>query len=67
VFGWVFASHQIGAAVAASVAGALRTSLGSYDMAWYGAGALCLLAAGFSLGIGRRRRVLEPLTLPELA
>jgi len=67
VFGWVFASHQIGAAVAASVAGALRTSLGSYDMAWYGAGALCLLAAGFSLGIGRRRRVIEPLALPEMA
>ena len=66
VFGWVFASHQIGAAVAAAVAGAIRTSLGSYDLAWYGAGALCLLAAGFSLGIGRRP-VIAPVAVPEFA
>jgi MFS family permease len=66
VFGWVFASHQVGAAVAAAVAGAIRTSLGTYDLAWYGAGALCLLAAGFSLGIGRPRTVAAP-PVPEFA
>jgi predicted MFS family arabinose efflux permease len=66
VFGWVFASHQVGAAVAASVAGAIRTSLGTYDLAWYGAGFLCLLAAGFSLGIGRGRRAPAPVLVPEL-
>ena len=55
VFGWVFASHQIGAGIAASVAGALRTSLGTYDAAWYGAGALCLLAAGFSVVVRTAR------------
>ena len=65
VFGWVFASHQIGAAAAASVAGAIRTSLGTYDLAWYGAGFLCLLAAGFSLGIGRGRRSPAPVLVPE--
>jgi MFS family permease len=53
VFGWVFASHQVGAAVAATVAGIIRTSLGTYDLAWYGAGALCVIAAGFSLGVRR--------------
>lgn len=52
VFGWVFASHQIGAAIAASVAGALRTSLGTYDLAWTLAGALCLGAAVMSLAVG---------------
>ena len=67
VFGWVFASHQIGAAVAATVAGAIRTSLGSYDLAWYGAGALCLLAAGLSLGIGRARPVPAGVLVPEIA
>ena len=67
VFGWVFASHQVGAAVAAAVAGAIRTSLGSYDLAWYGAGALCLIAAGFSLGIGRQPRVVPALPVPEMA
>jgi MFS family permease len=57
VFGWIFASHQIGAAVAAGVAGAIRTSLGTYTLAWWGAGVLCLLAAGMSLSIGRELRL----------
>jgi predicted MFS family arabinose efflux permease len=56
VFGWVFASHQIGAAVAATVAGIIRTSLGTYDLAWYGAGGLCVVAAGLSLGVRAPRR-----------
>ncbi|MCW2613826.1 MAG: transporter [Frankiales bacterium] len=51
VFGWIFASHQLGAAVAASAAGLLRTELGSYDLAWVGAGALCLAAAALSLSL----------------
>ncbi|GAB3579280.1 MFS transporter [Calidifontibacter terrae] len=45
VFGWVFASHQIGAAVTASVAGWVRDSEGTYDMAFYAAAVLCLIAA----------------------
>ncbi|WP_207757386.1 MFS transporter [Nonomuraea cypriaca] len=53
VFGWVFGSHQVGAAFAAIGAGLTRDHLGAYDLAWYGAGALCLLAAGMSLAIGR--------------
>jgi MFS family permease len=55
VFGWVFAAHQIGAATAAGVAGVIRTSLGSYTLAWWGTGAICLFAAGMSLSIGRGR------------
>ncbi|GIH70183.1 MFS transporter [Sphaerimonospora thailandensis] len=51
VFGWVFASHQVGAAIVATVAGVTRDRLGSYDAAWYGAGALCLLAALMSARI----------------
>ncbi|MEN3306541.1 MAG: hypothetical protein V7603_2743 [Micromonosporaceae bacterium] len=54
VFGWVFASHQIGAALAATAAGLVRDRLGTYDLAWYGAGALCLLAALLSVQISRR-------------
>ncbi|NUT40376.1 MAG: MFS transporter [Thermoactinospora sp.] len=56
VFGWVFASHQVGAAIAAVGAGLTRDHLGAYDLAWYGAGALCLLAAGMSLAIGHAGR-----------
>lgn len=54
VFGWVFAGHQVGAAAAAGAAGLVRTSLGSYDVAWFGAGALCLVAAALSLRVGVR-------------
>nr|WP_235022721.1 MFS transporter [Amycolatopsis alkalitolerans] len=51
VFGWVFASHQIGASIAAYGAGVIHDEIGSYDLAWYLAGGLCGLAALFSLAI----------------
>ena len=46
VYGWVFASHMIGAAIAAAFAGWIRDSHGSYTIAWYTAAILCLVAAG---------------------
>ena len=54
VFGWVFASHQVGAALAATGAGAIRDVQGNYNLAWYVAGGLCALAALMSASIGRR-------------
>jgi MFS family permease len=51
VFGWVFASHQVGSALAAWGGGVIRDVTGSYDPAWYAAGALCLLAAALSISI----------------
>ena len=45
VFGWVFAAHMIGAAVAAAVSGAIRDTAGDYATAWYLAGVLAVLAA----------------------
>lgn len=54
VFGWVFAAHQVGAAIAAGGAGLIRDSLGDYAMAWYIAGALCLGAAVLSTSIRKR-------------
>ncbi|MFI7482055.1 MFS transporter [Kocuria sp. M1R5S2] len=51
VFGWVFASHQIGAAVAATTAGIMRDSYGDYAPAWYVAGLLSIGAAALSLRI----------------
>jgi sugar phosphate permease len=53
VFGWVLASHQIGAALAASFAGFIRTSEGSYDRAFLIAGSLCLATAIGVLFAGR--------------
>src|SRR4029077_1244342 len=46
VYGWVFASHQLGAAAAATAAGAVRTYFGDYQLAFMTSGLLCLLAAG---------------------
>jgi sugar phosphate permease len=51
VFGWVFASHQVGAALAAVGAGAVRDQNGSYDLAWFIAGGLCVVAALLSVAI----------------
>ena len=56
VYGWIFASHQIGAAFAASAAGSLRTWLGDYQVAFISAGLLCLVASGLVIRIGRTRR-----------
>jgi len=44
VFGWVFASHQLGAAIAAAGAGLLRDMQGNYDTAFYLAAFLCFVA-----------------------
>lgn len=49
IFGWVFASHQLGAAVAAYGAGLTRTLLLTYNPALFAAGAACLLAAAMVL------------------
>jgi predicted MFS family arabinose efflux permease len=55
VFGWVFASHQVGAAIAATVAGIVRDSTGQYTAAWFGAAGLCMVAAVVSVTITRKR------------
>ncbi|MFQ6141665.1 MFS transporter [Streptomyces sp. SID10815] len=54
VFGWVLASHQIGAALVAYLGGVARDALGSYDTVWYASGALCAAAALMALVIRRR-------------
>jgi MFS family permease len=59
VFGWVFASHMIGAGISAWLAGFVRESTGSYDPAWWIAGGLCLLAAVAS-AVVPRGDALEP-------
>jgi MFS family permease len=45
VYGWVFAGHQLGAALAAWAAGYTRQVTGSYQLSFLAAGALCLVAA----------------------
>ena len=56
IFGWIFAAHQLGAAVAAYGAGLTRTLLLTYNPALFTAGAACLIAAVTVLAIRRRVR-----------
>ncbi|MEV2244641.1 MFS transporter [Streptomyces sp. NPDC049970] len=60
VFGWVLASHQVGAALVAFLGGVARDATGSYDLVWYASGALCATAALMVLMI-RRGRGAEPV------
>jgi MFS family permease len=57
VYGWVFFSHQAGAAIAATFGGLVHNWSGEYQMAFLAAGLLGLAAAGFSLQIREGRRM----------
>ena len=63
VFGWIVAAHQLGAAVAAAGAGWLREALGSYSIAFIGAGAVCMVAAGMVMTIGRGKQAEQSTAL----
>jgi sugar phosphate permease len=63
VVGWILAAHQIGAALAASAAGFIRTADGSYDRAFWLAGGLCIAAAVGVLFAGRGS---QPGLVPQL-
>ena len=54
IYGWIGASHQLGASLAAFGAGAIRTRLGDYNLAFWIAGVLCVLAGLSFLTIGKR-------------
>jgi sugar phosphate permease len=67
VFGWVFAAHQLGAAIAAFGAGFIRDVEGTYNLAFYLAAGLCVVAAGLSLIAGRQTpttAAVEPIVAP---
>jgi predicted MFS family arabinose efflux permease len=59
-FGWIVASHQIGAGIGALGAGVIRSTMTTYTPAWVAAGAICLLAAVIVLRIGRPAPRLAP-------
>lgn len=55
VFGWVFASHMVGAGVGAFLAGWGREVSGTYMTAWLSASLLCFAAAASLFFLPRRR------------
>src|SRR4030095_9860384 len=56
IYGWIGASHQLGASLAAFGAGVIRTLLGDYQVAFWSAGLLCIVAGLSFLTIGRALR-----------
>ncbi len=54
VFGWVFAAHQVGAAIASVAAGFARDRTGTYTVAWFSAALLCVVAALISVRVRPR-------------
>lgn len=63
VFGWVFAAHQLGAAVAAVLAGYIRDATGHYNYAWLGAAAMCTVAAVISATIRKDAARKDPVAV----
>jgi MFS family permease len=64
VFGWIFAAHMAGAAVAAWGAGAARTWFGGYGWAFGTSGLLCLFAVGLVTQIARGPGLPTPVFVP---
>lgn len=56
VYGWIFMSHQIGAAIMATTAGAIRVRLGDYDFAFILGGLMAMMAAFLALQIRPTQR-----------
>jgi sugar phosphate permease len=65
VYGWIFMSHQIGAAIMASAAAAMRDYLGEYNTAFLSAGFIAMIAAGLVLQI--RTKPTQPVSAPPSA
>ena len=63
VFGWIFATHQLGAATAALLGGLSRDALSSYLPAFYGAGIACVMASVAVL-FARTSPPLQPALVP---
>jgi sugar phosphate permease len=64
IYGWIGASHQLGASMAAFGAGAIRTMLGDYQAAFWIAGMLCMAAGLSFLTIGRHTFIAVPVAAP---
>ena len=53
VYGWIFAAHMVGAAIAAWVAGIVRENVGDYAAAFVAAGWIAIIAGFAALAIRR--------------
>jgi MFS family permease len=65
VFGWVYAAHMVGAGFSAGIAGWIRQTTGSYDIAWWTTGVLALLAAVMVLVIPKGDSLVDVVEAPD--
>jgi predicted MFS family arabinose efflux permease len=56
IYGWVFFSHMVGAAVASYAGGFFRTLMGDYHLIFISAAVMGLVAVGLSLSISSMRK-----------
>ncbi len=57
IYGWVFAAHQIGGAIAAFGAAVLRIKFGDYAAAFYVTGVMCVVTSYYVLQITLKEKV----------
>jgi sugar phosphate permease len=62
IYGWIFASHQIGAAFSSTMGGVVRDTLGEYSVAFIIGGTMALIGATMALMVDARRP--EPVVQP---
>jgi len=60
--GWIFFSHQVGAALGAAIAGWVFEAYGSYAPAFVSAGIMGILAAALTLLIREEAVLTRPMT-----
>lgn len=60
LYGWIFFSHMIGAAVAAYLGGVMHDLFGDYTLAFFSAAILGFIAAAFAMSVERLRPALAP-------
>lgn len=60
LYGWIFFSHMVGAAVAAYLGGVMHDLFGDYTLAFFSAAILGFIAAAFAMSVQRLRPVLAP-------
>ena len=67
IYGWIFVFHQLGGAVAAAAAGAVRVAMGQYQAAFLTGGLMAMIAACLALSIRSAPISAPPVGRAELA
>lgn len=67
IYGWIFASHQLGAAFSATMGGMVRDTFGDYSLAFVAGGILGIIGATLALLVNVNRPAVAPQPAPSRA